>query len=350
MITNINNKTKWNERAVQQLVRYEALFKLLDDIQSLEDIELIMQNVARQWKYFANVSCWRLSVPKLASCLIVDGMRGEAQVNEIPVPDQWDSHHLQRRIPQLYRMQEPIEGPQPPEHMTGQAICEIQVLPFVRSGTCVGVLSVAVRNEPFNDLDFKFLRIFGNHLIDCLSNILLRQLVMKGLEKRASHDALTGILNRGAIIKELDKRFTLSRKREKPLSIILADIDFFKKVNDTHGHLIGDEVLRQVSQRLRSNLLHKDSVGRYGGEEFLLVLYPCGQDEVRSVAERLRLAVADTPVLVLDNSQTEIQVTISIGAASIDSHQISGVEELFKRADDALYFAKDTGRNKVIVG
>lgn len=128
------------------------------------------------------------------------------------------------------------------------------------------------------------------------------------------------------------------------MSLLFVDIDHFKTINDTHGHLAGDAVLEEVACRLAAQLRKYDDIGRYGDEEFLAVLPACGVDVAPSVAERLRAAVASAPVTFADIS---IPVTISIGMVTNKPPNYWEVQELIGRADEALYLAKSDGRNCV---
>lgn len=343
-------KSQWNERTTQQLVRYEALFALLDHIQPLEDINEISRYVVTQWKYFANVASWRLVVLKDHGFQVIDSFRSEVHVTEVTALSPWDAYHLALQLPRLVRMTDPPEGPQPPEHLAGKAIVEIEVLPFVRLGRCIGVLSVAARHEPFSELDSKFIRIFGSYFTDRIFDILLRRQVMEALIDKATRDPLTGLLNRGTILERLDNLLALSKRTGNPLGVILADIDFFKVINDSLGHLVGDEVLREVARRLQAQTRSGDNLGRYGGEEFLFVLYPCSSEEVVKAAERFRRAVADSPILAGGEVPSDINVTISLGISTLTGGMDVRLEALLKRADDALYLSKIGGRNRVTAG
>lgn len=340
----------WRERTSQQLVRYEALFALLDDIQQTEDIAEICKRVAMRWKYFANVAGWRLVLPREDGFRVIDGARGEARISDVVALDAWDAHHLATRIPCRLQVARLVEDPLPPGHLLGKLVSEVQILPFDRLGQCVGLLSIAARHEPFNELDIRFIRIFGNHFADRLASILLRQQAMAVLVHKATRDALTGLLNRGAVIEQLRQTLAAAQTRAEPLSILLADIDFFKVINDTHGHLAGDQVLREVARRLRAHGDEGDCLGRYGGEEFLVVLHPCDRGAAAQLAERLRRVIADTPIDVGDDLHTRIEVTLSLGTASTDGRTEIRLEELLRRADDALYRSKGSGRNRVTAG
>ncbi len=153
-------------------------------------------------------------------------------------------------------------------------------------------------------------------------------------------DALTGIPNRRALERFIVERFLL--EKEQPFSLIMADIDHFKKVNDTHGHHAGDVVLASFGKILSGQTRGSDMAGRYGGEEFLVVMPRTGLEEAEKIAERIRAEVERA--IMLDPG---IRVTASFGVAERKS--CKHWESLVKRADEALYLAKDTGRNKVVV-
>jgi len=166
----------------------------------------------------------------------------------------------------------------------------------------------------------------------------------KTLRMDAATDSLTGLANRKTIIDELEKALQQPPQEQHPVVAIMADIDHFKEVNDTHGHLVGDKVLTEVANRIRSALRDFDEVGRYGGEEFLLVINGATLTTSKNVAERIREHVANQPV----NLQgLEIQTSISLGVAA--AHPGETTDLLLARADKALYAAKAAGRNCVVI-
>lgn len=336
--------SEWKERTAQQLVCYEALFELLDQIQPLEEISAICGLVAKEWKYFANVACWRLVIPNDEAFLVIDGYRGEAHIVDSATLSPWDSYHFASRLPRLIQFGKPEEGPKAPEHLSGTGISEIQVLPIIRMDRCIGVLSVAARHAPFSELDFKFIRIFGNHFADRIFDLSLRKRSMAVLIDRATQDNLTGLLNRGTILERLSMLMQLSSRTGDPLSVVLADVDKFKTINDSYGHLTGDEVLRELSLRMKAQTRQADQLGRFGGEEFLFVLYPCGSENVLLAAERFRQAIAEKPVSITGGK--ELTVTISLGCSTFRDGDIR-MEDILRRADQALYRSKASGRNRV---
>jgi two-component system, cell cycle response regulator len=162
---------------------------------------------------------------------------------------------------------------------------------------------------------------------------------------RATHDALTSLWNRGAIVGDFERELARSRREHGVVSILICDIDHFKQVNDVHGHQAGDEVLRQVSSRLLSSVRSYDMVGRYGGEEFLLVLSGCDSRLAQRRAEEIRNAVASNP---FETSDGLLPLSVSIGTlTSNDWDSRLSTTQLLNEADRALYRAKANGRNCV---
>jgi two-component system, cell cycle response regulator len=162
---------------------------------------------------------------------------------------------------------------------------------------------------------------------------------------QATHDLLTGVWNRGAILETFRRELDRAARSKTATGLLMLDVDHFKAINDTHGHLVGDGVLKQVTQRIVHAVRGYDSVGRYGGEEFLIVLPGCGRDQIDQGAERVRSAVDDGP-LVVDG--VNIAVTVSIGAAVATGATVSDLE-ILAAADAALYRAKRAGRNRTVL-
>jgi two-component system, cell cycle response regulator len=166
------------------------------------------------------------------------------------------------------------------------------------------------------------------------------------LQFEAAHDHLTGLWNRGAIMDLLHRETQRIVRIGEPLGVMMADVDHFKRINDSYGHQTGDAVLREVAQRLLQSVRNYDYVGRYGGEEFLIILTACVPSDLIVTAERMRIYVSEKPV---DTEAGSIPVTISIGLATQDvaGPEVAAAEELVRAADNALYVAKANGRNRV---
>jgi two-component system, cell cycle response regulator len=168
------------------------------------------------------------------------------------------------------------------------------------------------------------------------------------LQYESAHDPLTALWNRGAIIGFLKNEIERQQRSSQPLGAMMADVDHFKKVNDTYGHLVGDQVLKEVGSRLAAGLRTYDSVGRYGGEEFLVIVPGCRPADLATSAERLRLSIAAPK---FETSAGPLAITLSLGIASgCDKGECPRTSEMLLRAaDSALYAAKADGRNRVAV-
>jgi two-component system cell cycle response regulator len=164
----------------------------------------------------------------------------------------------------------------------------------------------------------------------------------------ANTDALTGVLNRRAFMERMEQEIHRSLREGVPFSLILTDIDYFKKVNDRHGHQVGDLVLQRFTERLSESSRPYDFVGRYGGEEFVVCLPGADISQAGSVAERMRRRVEEMRITLPDSSQS-IRITGSFGVASLRAGSEETVDLITGRADDTMYRAKREGRNRVCV-
>jgi two-component system, cell cycle response regulator len=165
------------------------------------------------------------------------------------------------------------------------------------------------------------------------------------LRFQATHDQLTGVLNRAEIMGSLRRELQRAVQSSSPLGLLMLDIDHFKKINDTYGHMTGDTVLKEVTQRIVKSVRGYDLVGRYGGEEFVVVMPGCDRSKIDPSAERVRAAVDDGPILV---GNQQVFVTVSIGAAVVTNGSTSEAQVL-SSADRALYRAKEIGRNRTVL-
>ena len=169
---------------------------------------------------------------------------------------------------------------------------------------------------------------------------------LEALRQLATRDTLTGLLNRREFERVLDDEEERARRFDRALGLVFLDIDFFKRVNDVHGHGVGDEVLRAVGQRLADNMRSVDRVARFGGEEFVAIFPETDRENVKTMAERLVNSINATPV-TLTNGST-LPVTISAGAASLRGMKVNA-RTLLADADRALYEAKHQGRNRAVL-
>lgn len=166
------------------------------------------------------------------------------------------------------------------------------------------------------------------------------------LDNLANRDQLTGLYNFGSFESEVLRRIHGYRQQEapQPLSIIMCDVDHFKSFNDTHGHVVGNEVLKEIARRISNNVRDNDYVARYGGEEFIILLPRCDVEAAARLAERIRLSVAQTPFLVHGEP---LRLSVSLGCAQY-APTFADAADFIARADQALYAAKNNGRNRVM--
>ncbi|MBZ5724033.1 MAG: diguanylate cyclase [Acidobacteriia bacterium] len=183
----------------------------------------------------------------------------------------------------------------------------------------------------------------GRRIID-LQEELMR--AREALREQATHDGLTGLLNRASILEHLQNELARAGREGQPVSLLMVDLDHFKAINDTCGHLAGDAVLREAAHRMKAAVRRYDAIGRYGGEEFLVVLPGCGREDACAQAERVRAAVAAEPFAACSQA---LPVTASIGVACCPVPFPLATDALIHDADLALYDGKNMGRNRVVV-
>jgi diguanylate cyclase (GGDEF)-like protein len=217
-------------------------------------------------------------------------------------------------------------------------------LPLAVEGEIIGCISVS-SDQPnaFDGQKLQFFSVIGYQMAASLKHLQR----LSSVKKEATHDTLTGLVNR----RYFEERLTADSQKAflngSALSVIMVDIDHFKRVNDTFGHAAGDKVLREVASLLKSSVRRQDDmVARYGGEEFVLVLPGVILETASTIAERIRRSIQDTPI---DIGETQLHLTISLGISNFPIHRVRSKEDLVKMADLALYDAKRGGRNRVCV-
>ena len=195
--------------------------------------------------------------------------------------------------------------------------------------------------KPFDELELKAKLMVGKRILALQEELISAREAMR---HSATHDSLTGLMNRKAVMDGLGKELARSKREGTSVAVALVDVDHFKVVNDELGHLFGDEALKQVAHRLRSGLRNYDSVGRYGGEEFLLVLPGCDLAAAVVRAEQIRAAISATAV---KTAAAQRSVTVSVGVAVSKGAGEGDAERVLDASDVALYEAKKNGRNRV---
>ena len=195
--------------------------------------------------------------------------------------------------------------------------------------------------KPFNAQELRVRLRAGRRILDLQEQLMEAR---EALRVQATHDVLTGLINRGRVLEILQLEIARSERELRPLAVLMVDLDHFKRINDAHGHQAGDAVLREASRRMTAAMRQYDSPGRYGGEEFLIVLPGCDGRAGCMQAERIREAFACQP---FDTGAELVTMTCSIGVSSRDACAAGDANRLIHEADEALYAAKRDGRNRV---
>ncbi len=197
--------------------------------------------------------------------------------------------------------------------------------------------------KPFNAPELQARIRMGFRVIELYNQFISAQMKLK---KLATCDYLTGVFNRMAILQRVQEEIYKCNRDGGVFSIILLDIDKFKTINDTYGHLVGDKVLIQFTKLVQSVLRKYDKLGRIGGEEFLIFLLNCNNNEAYRISERIRKTLENSPVRVDD---IELKVTASFGVSSWDPKIHKNLDDLLKAADKAVYEAKERGGNTTVL-
>jgi two-component system cell cycle response regulator len=197
--------------------------------------------------------------------------------------------------------------------------------------------------KPFNPQELKARIRVGLRLLELEDNLVQAREMMRF---KATHDTLTGVWNRGAILETMEREVWRSRREGISLGVLMLDLDHFKSVNDNYGHLAGDAVLREITKRMQSDVRPYDAVGRYGGEEFLVLLPGCNREVTMSTAERIRKIICVAPI---ETATGSLKMTTSIGAVATGDWPQNSPSQILQMADSALYRAKEEGRDRTVV-
>jgi diguanylate cyclase (GGDEF)-like protein len=197
--------------------------------------------------------------------------------------------------------------------------------------------------KPFDQHELKVRLRAGTRIIDLQAELMAAR---EALREQATKDSLTRIWNRSWILEILQRELARSERERRPVGIVLVDLDHFKAVNDTHGHFAGDTVLREAVRRMQSSIRSYDAIGRYGGEEFLIILPGCDEVAAYGQAERMRQSLRAQTIELMEGN---IVLTASFGVTSFVPGSNPTAEALIQTADEALYKAKNQGRDQAVV-
>jgi len=230
-------------------------------------------------------------------------------------------------------------------------IGSLLVVPIVLFDQNVGslVLRAARRERRFTAREVGFCEIVAEAAANALERAHLFESIQKAnerLEYLAITDGLTGLYNHRHFHERLEEEFERARRYRVPLSCLMLDIDDFKQVNDTYGHLQGDNVLREMAARILRTVRKSDTVARYGGEEFVIIMPQTGAHGAAAEAERLRHVLGSAPY---EGMPEEVRVTVSVGVAVLEQDAMRDCEAIIRVADGALYRAKHKGKNRIVV-
>jgi two-component system, cell cycle response regulator len=195
--------------------------------------------------------------------------------------------------------------------------------------------------KPFDQNELQVRLRAGTRLVDLQAQLLSAR---EALREQATRDSLTRLWNRSSILEALSRELARAWREASPLGVVMVDLDHFKHINDDHGHLAGDAMLREAARRMQNGVRQYDSIGRYGGEEFLILLPNCGEAESYAQAERLRKQLSQADVRI---DETSLRITASFGVTAAVPGEPWTAEGLIRKADEALYAAKKSGRNRV---
>ncbi|MEP7357775.1 MAG: diguanylate cyclase [Anaerolineales bacterium] len=250
-----------------------------------------------------------------------------------PAQDQLAAYVVRTGKPIIY-------GPPPTGTLKGAPANPVLYLPLRQRDHTLGVLAVERRlhNWPFNEADVGPLTILADYGAVAIANARL----FAEVQLASITDGLTGLYNRRQLMMLAEREFQRTRRFQRPLSAIMLDIDHFKQVNDSYGHAAGDQVIAEVARRIAANVRTVDLPGRYGGEEFVLLLPETALPGAGLLAERLRQAIGSSAIPTVAGP---LPVTASLGVAT-DAADVTNAASLISRADAALYAAKEGGRNR----
>lgn len=347
-VDDLFQKAVQNEQILRRYQQFEL--RLLDHHDGLEDLlDMLLRNAVDHFQLDC-VELWLYDPQDTLAELLPDERLASSELQLFSNTAALDQ--LYGKQPTV-RLVSTNEG-RPLPIFSGKKLRSAALLPLVRHGILVGSLHFGARGHQRFTLDKS--TDFISHLASIVSVCLENSVNQERLHRLSMYDMLTQVKNRRAFHQALDKEVSRAARNGDPLSLLFVDLDYFKQVNDTYGHPMGDKVLKEVAQYINDMLRKTDHVCRYGGEEFALVLPHCGQQRAMEIAERIRQQISE---LVIENEAAdeeacqEVGVTLSIGVCCwLPMGDEAGNEEVIAReliacSDQGVYLSKASGRNCV---
>ncbi|AYM74449.1 response regulator PleD [Janthinobacterium sp. HH103] len=295
-----------------------------------DDIVLVMEKLGVDFSAFPQL-LFVHAVAELGFTSPVPAAEGEAALPPSPLLGAFDAAVHGPRFPQIASLR------------------SVALVPLLRNKRLIGSLNLAssdvTRFTPALGTDF--IKHMASIIAICLENVISNEM----LKYIGLTDSLTGVYNRRYIDRRLLEEIARARRQNYCISCMYIDIDHFKLFNDKHGHQGGDEVLREVATRIRTELRRSDALGRFGGEEFVVLLIDADLDSATFVAERIRASIAGTMFDLPGSAQAWVSVSIGVASLEADAALLpieTVAQQLVAHADQALYQAKADGRNKVV--
>lgn len=196
--------------------------------------------------------------------------------------------------------------------------------------------------KAFDQHELKVRLRAGTRIVELQAELMITR---ESMREQATKDSLTHLWNRSSVLDILQRELSRGEREGRPVGLVIVDLDDFKSINDTHGHFAGDAVLREAVRRMQSTVRPYDSIGRYGGEEFLVILPGCDEGCTANQAERMRAAVCRESIILAD---VRMNITASFGGTVARPSGLYVAETLIRTADEALYLAKHQGKNRVV--
>ena len=357
-VSDLFQKAVQNEEILRRYQQFEL--KILD-LSGFEDLLDILINNSAEYFQLDGVELWLYDPQGTLAELLpeefieLDGLRLLSRLDDLQALYGLQGKHGQQPMVRMQSLGEALPVPLFAGNQSSNGLRSAALLPLIRHGVLVGSLHFgASGHQRFSaDKSTDFIEHLGSIVAVCLENAVNQE----RLHRLSMYDMLTQVKNRRAFHMALDKEISRAERNGDPLSLLFVDLDYFKQVNDTFGHVVGDKVLKEVAQTIDEMLRKTDHVCRYGGEEFALVLPNCGQQRAMEIAERIREKVSEL-VVIDDQSQQgeigEVSVTLSIGVCCwlpMDELDEAGeqkiAQQLLACADRGVYQSKDAGRNCV---